>query len=157
MTRARNARTLTPAHLKASINSESQFSFLRDMVAAVPDIQTSLDDEPLVAYEATSSVPTGQGKPAATRLRPVRAVPSARSGGRGRTRKSGRETERSASTCDEDDGDELDDGEEEDGDGDEDSSCDIPAETRESDAPPVPLLPLVTTAAHVIDDDYDAV
>lgn len=162
MTRARSARTLTPAHLKASINSESQFSFLRDMVSAIPDIQTSLDDEPLVAYDPTSSssVQTGQSnaKPVA-RLRSVRAAAAARSG-RGRPRKSGRETGRSASTCEEEDeGDDMDEGEEEDGD--EDSSCDnsIPsaADSRQSFPAPVPQLPLVTTAAHVIDDDYDAV
>lgn len=150
MTRARNARTLTPAHLKASINAESQFGFLRDMVASVPDIQTSLDDEPLVACEAASSANIGIMK-SSTRLRPARSAGPGR-GSRGRTRKSIREIERSASTCDEDDG------EDEDGDGDEDSSCDIPAdERRDSDAAPVPPLPLVTAAAHVIDDDYDAV
>ena len=45
VTKARNARTLTPAHLKASINSESQFSFLREIVASIPDINTNASDD----------------------------------------------------------------------------------------------------------------
>lgn len=45
ITISRNARTLTPLHLKACISSNSQFSFLKDFVATIPDIPTSMDDE----------------------------------------------------------------------------------------------------------------
>ena len=37
VTKGKNARTLTPAHLKATISSESQFAFLRD----IPNICSS--------------------------------------------------------------------------------------------------------------------
>jgi len=43
VTKSRNARTLTPQHLKACILSEPQFAFLKDVVANVPDVQK---DEP---------------------------------------------------------------------------------------------------------------
>lgn len=167
MTRARNARTLTPAHLKASINSESQFSFLRDMVSAVPDFQTALDDEPLLSSDPTSSssVQTAFSTTRSTsRSRSVRSATVRR----GRPRKSTpRGTERSISVCD--DEDEADDLEEDEDDGDEDegSSCDnssLPSATEPTtgDSPfPAPLsqsLPLVTPASLLpIDDDYDAV
>lgn len=45
ITISRNARTLTPPHLKACISSNSQFSFLKDFVATIPDIPTSIEDE----------------------------------------------------------------------------------------------------------------
>lgn len=45
ITKSRNARTLTPSHLKACITSNSQFSFLREFVATLPDIQSVGDDE----------------------------------------------------------------------------------------------------------------
>ena len=51
-TKARNAHTLTPAHLKATINSEGQFSFLREIVSSIPDINTNAsDDDPSSAPE----------------------------------------------------------------------------------------------------------
>ena len=159
MTRARNARTLTPAHLKASINAESQFSFLRDMVAAIPDFQTSLDEEPLVSCDSAST----PSAPVQTRsrLRPPRLscqVPRG-SAGRGRSRRSARDAERIVADED-DEAEEME--EEEDEDLDESSSCDnyLPptrgALLPPSTASPVAPLPLASTAAAVIDDDYDA-
>lgn len=47
ITIARNAKTLSPTHLKQCINSESRFDFLKDLVKNIPDI--AVDD-------ATSSV-----------------------------------------------------------------------------------------------------
>ncbi|KAK2568946.1 Dr1-associated corepressor [Acropora cervicornis] len=37
-TRSRNAKTMTPSHLKSCITSENQFDFLKDLVANVPDL-----------------------------------------------------------------------------------------------------------------------
>lgn len=169
VTRARNARTLTPAHLKASINAESQFSFLRDMVAAVPDFQNALEDEALLPCEPTSSSSVQTAFPTTRLLSRPRSVRTA-TVRRGRPRKSAvRETERSVSTCEEDDeADDLDE-DEEDGDEDEGSSCDNSSMPSAAGATtttttklsfPAPLVhvpPLLTTAPHVIDDDYDAV
>lgn len=39
VTHARNAKTLTPSHLKQCIMSEQRFDFLKDVVQAVPDVQ----------------------------------------------------------------------------------------------------------------------
>ncbi|XP_053212072.1 myotubularin-related protein DDB_G0290005-like [Panonychus citri] len=44
ITKSRNARTLTPSHLKACITSNSQFSFLREFVSTIPDIQSVGED-----------------------------------------------------------------------------------------------------------------
>ncbi|KAM8793756.1 dr1-associated corepressor [Eudromia elegans] len=38
VTQARNAKTMTTAHLKQCIELEQQFDFLKDLVAAVPDM-----------------------------------------------------------------------------------------------------------------------
>ncbi|RWS07532.1 dr1-associated corepressor-like protein [Dinothrombium tinctorium] len=45
ITISRNARTLTPTHLKASILGNDQFAFLKDVVSSIPDIQQSGDEE----------------------------------------------------------------------------------------------------------------
>lgn len=39
VTQSRNAKTMTTAHLKQCIELEQQFDFLKDLVAAVPDMQ----------------------------------------------------------------------------------------------------------------------
>ncbi|XP_028834172.1 dr1-associated corepressor [Denticeps clupeoides] len=39
VTQSRNAKTMTTSHLKQCIELEQQFDFLKDLVAAVPDIQ----------------------------------------------------------------------------------------------------------------------
>lgn len=38
ITNSRNAKTLSPSHLKQCIMSESRFDFLKDLVKMVPDI-----------------------------------------------------------------------------------------------------------------------
>ena len=38
ITNSRNAKTLSPSHLKQCIMSESRFDFLKDLVKTVPDI-----------------------------------------------------------------------------------------------------------------------
>lgn len=38
ITNSRNAKTLSPSHLKQCIMSESRFDFLKDLVKLVPDI-----------------------------------------------------------------------------------------------------------------------
>ena len=43
VTTKRGARTLTPSHLKFCIESESRFDFLRELVAAVPDLQSEAE------------------------------------------------------------------------------------------------------------------
>lgn len=40
ITSSRNAKTLSPSHLKQCIMSESRFDFLKDLVKTVPDITT---------------------------------------------------------------------------------------------------------------------
>ncbi|XP_058053857.1 dr1-associated corepressor [Anopheles bellator] len=41
ITNARNAKTLSPSHMKQCITSESRFDFLRDLVKNIPDIGTN--------------------------------------------------------------------------------------------------------------------
>lgn len=38
ITNVRNAKTLSPSHLKQCIHSESRFDFLKDLVKNIPDI-----------------------------------------------------------------------------------------------------------------------
>lgn len=56
ITLSRNAKTLSPTHLKQCIMSESRFDFLKDLVKNVPDIESGLsnDHEPQ-QHQATSS------------------------------------------------------------------------------------------------------
>ncbi|KAL2079091.1 hypothetical protein ACEWY4_024835 [Coilia grayii] len=44
VTQARNAKTMTTSHLKQCIELEQQFDFLKDLVAAVPDMQGEGED-----------------------------------------------------------------------------------------------------------------
>uniref|UniRef100_A0A069DP23 Dr1-associated corepressor n=1 Tax=Panstrongylus megistus TaxID=65343 RepID=A0A069DP23_9HEMI len=44
ITMMKNARTLSPHHMKQCILSESRFDFLRDLVKSVPEVATSDDD-----------------------------------------------------------------------------------------------------------------
>ncbi|KAG9346669.1 hypothetical protein AGOR_G00073130 [Albula goreensis] len=44
VTQSRNAKTMTTSHLKQCIELEQQFDFLKDLVAAVPDIQGESED-----------------------------------------------------------------------------------------------------------------
>ncbi|KAL0274228.1 UNVERIFIED_CONTAM: hypothetical protein PYX00_006699 [Menopon gallinae] len=45
ITSAKNAKTLTPSHMKQCILSESRFDFLKDLVKGIPDV-SNMDDEP---------------------------------------------------------------------------------------------------------------
>ncbi|KAF5304623.1 hypothetical protein FQR65_LT07905 [Abscondita terminalis] len=45
ITQARNAKTLTPSHMKQCILSESRFDFLKDLVKNVPDPSAQEDNE----------------------------------------------------------------------------------------------------------------
>uniref|UniRef100_A0A8C9FTP2 Dr1-associated corepressor n=1 Tax=Pavo cristatus TaxID=9049 RepID=A0A8C9FTP2_PAVCR len=44
VTQSRNAKTMTTSHLKQCIELEQQFDFLKDLVAAVPDMQGEGDE-----------------------------------------------------------------------------------------------------------------
>lgn len=44
ITQSRNAKTMTTSHLKQCIELEQQFDFLKDLVAAVPDMQGENED-----------------------------------------------------------------------------------------------------------------
>ncbi|XP_062305704.1 dr1-associated corepressor isoform X2 [Osmerus eperlanus] len=44
VTQSRNAKTMTTSHLKQCIELEQQFDFLKDLVAAVPDMQGEGED-----------------------------------------------------------------------------------------------------------------
>lgn len=45
ITESRNAKTLTPSHLKQCIQSESRFDFLKDLVRNIPDASVQEDNE----------------------------------------------------------------------------------------------------------------
>ncbi|KAJ8936858.1 hypothetical protein NQ318_012821 [Aromia moschata] len=45
ITQARNAKTLTPSHMKQCILSESRFDFLKDLVKNIPDASVQEDNE----------------------------------------------------------------------------------------------------------------
>uniref|UniRef100_A0A3B3S222 Dr1-associated corepressor n=1 Tax=Paramormyrops kingsleyae TaxID=1676925 RepID=A0A3B3S222_9TELE len=44
VTQSRNAKTMTMSHLKQCIELEQQFDFLKDLVAAMPDVQGDMED-----------------------------------------------------------------------------------------------------------------
>nr|CAG4650595.1 EOG090X0H1B [Sida crystallina] len=50
ITSARNAKTLSPAHLKQCILAENRFDFLKDLVLSIPDVQGDGED-------GTTSIP----------------------------------------------------------------------------------------------------
>jgi len=58
VTQGRNAKTLTPSHLKQCIMAESRFDFLKDLVSAVPDVQ---GEEDLAETPTPRSVTSNQG------------------------------------------------------------------------------------------------
>nr|SVE77335.1 EOG090X0H1B [Daphnia lumholtzi]SVE77955.1 EOG090X0H1B [Daphnia lumholtzi]SVE78584.1 EOG090X0H1B [Daphnia lumholtzi] len=57
ITSARNAKTLSPAHLKQCILAESRFDFLKDLVLTIPDVQTEGEDNGITSVPST---PTAQ-------------------------------------------------------------------------------------------------
>ncbi|XP_056641294.1 dr1-associated corepressor homolog [Diorhabda sublineata] len=54
ITQARNAKTLTPSHMKQCILSESRFDFLKDLVKNVPDASVQEDNENNALFEEGS-------------------------------------------------------------------------------------------------------
>ncbi|XP_076640914.1 uncharacterized protein LOC143365154 isoform X1 [Halictus rubicundus] len=65
ITNAKNAKTLSPSHMKQCILSESRFDFLKDLVKSLPDI-SGPDDEvptppltpaPIISNTSNTSVP----------------------------------------------------------------------------------------------------
>ena len=152
MTRARNARTLTPAHLKAGILADSKFQFLQALVVDVPDLRhddeqaTPIDDDVPGDLPPAASVHSKLPSRGSARLRSART----RGGGGSRSRPNRRLPLRE----DEEEVDELDE-EEEDADDDDVSSNDnFPAAGAVASADSTLACAPI---AQVIDDDYDAV
>ncbi|KAL3275975.1 hypothetical protein HHI36_020706 [Cryptolaemus montrouzieri] len=53
ITQARNAKTLTPSHMKQCILSENRFDFLKDLVKNIPDASAQEDNENNLLFDAT--------------------------------------------------------------------------------------------------------
>ncbi|KAK9881575.1 hypothetical protein WA026_016449 [Henosepilachna vigintioctopunctata] len=53
ITQARNAKTLTPSHMKQCILSENRFDFLKDLVKNIPDASTQEDNENNLLFDAS--------------------------------------------------------------------------------------------------------
>ncbi|XP_066574909.1 dr1-associated corepressor [Amia ocellicauda] len=64
VTQSRNAKTMTTSHLKQCIELEQQFDFLKDLVAAVPDMQGDSEDN---HAEGGEKVPRRGRKPGSGR------------------------------------------------------------------------------------------
>ncbi|XP_033927698.1 LOW QUALITY PROTEIN: dr1-associated corepressor [Melopsittacus undulatus] len=92
VTQSRNAKTMTTSHLKQCIELEQQFDFLKDLVAAVPDMQGDGDE------------PHGDGERGPRRgRRPGAARKNGGPGGKGKDPKqSGTDTEQEEDTEDSD-------------------------------------------------------
>ncbi|KAG5869678.1 hypothetical protein JTB14_035603 [Gonioctena quinquepunctata] len=58
ITQARNAKTLTPSHMKQCILSESRFDFLKDLVKSIPDASVQEDNENNAIFEESSETKT---------------------------------------------------------------------------------------------------
>ncbi|EFX72335.1 hypothetical protein DAPPUDRAFT_216125 [Daphnia pulex] len=56
ITSARNAKTLSPAHLKQCILAESRFDFLKDLVLTIPDVQAEGEDGGVTSVPSTPTV-----------------------------------------------------------------------------------------------------
>ncbi|KAL7855673.1 hypothetical protein AOLI_G00192770 [Acnodon oligacanthus] len=64
VTQSRNAKTMTTSHLKQCIELEQQFDFLKDLVAAVPDMQGEGDEN---HAEGAEKIPRRGRKPGSGR------------------------------------------------------------------------------------------
>ncbi|XP_051990626.1 dr1-associated corepressor-like [Xyrauchen texanus] len=64
VTQSRNAKTMTTSHLKQCIELEQQFDFLKDLVAAVPDMQGDGEEN---HTEASEKIPRRGRKPGSGR------------------------------------------------------------------------------------------
>ncbi|CAG9789984.1 unnamed protein product [Diatraea saccharalis] len=65
VTMARNARTLSPSHVKQCILAESRFDFLRDLVKNIPDVSAAEEKETMSAENSpnTSRFPEAPAPP----------------------------------------------------------------------------------------------
>lgn len=61
ITNSRNAKTLSPSHLKQCIVSESRFDFLKDLVKMVPDISME-EGTPSASIEENSGAPSASSE-----------------------------------------------------------------------------------------------
>lgn len=59
ITLSRNAKTLTPSHMKQCILSENRFDFLKDLVKDIPDASIQEDNENNAMFE--ESLDQGEG------------------------------------------------------------------------------------------------
>ncbi|XP_046752083.1 uncharacterized protein LOC124414936 [Diprion similis] len=64
ITSAKNAKTLSPSHMKQCILSESRFDFLKDLVKGLPDVTSPDDDVPTPPATPAPQLPHGQINPA---------------------------------------------------------------------------------------------
>lgn len=55
ITLSRNAKTLTPSHMKQCILSESRFDFLKDLVQNIPDASVQEDNENNAIFEESAT------------------------------------------------------------------------------------------------------
>ncbi|KAI1295514.1 Dr1-associated corepressor [Halotydeus destructor] len=162
VTRSRNARTLTPAHLKASILNEENFSFLKEVVQAVPDMQPAGEDDQIEGHN------TGSKSTLPKTNRRSRSITSPRK--RGRPSKPAGNSRSAENAQEDDDEDDVDEEEDDTADDDEDgnnSSCDNsnPSCSNVNSELPLPLVKTQTPFQVTItnpnnlqqmDDDYDA-
>ncbi|KYN06226.1 Dr1-associated corepressor [Cyphomyrmex costatus] len=57
ITSAKNAKTLSPSHMKQCILSESRFDFLKDLVKSLPDVSGPDDEVPMSPETSQSNAP----------------------------------------------------------------------------------------------------
>jgi len=166
ITRSRNARTLTPSHLKYGISSNSQFSFLKEIVSTVPDIQPTGDDEHTSdGNPSISNLGSSKANNKPIRLTNCNPQSSASARGRGRPRKGLCSQSKSHADDEEEDNDEEeyetadeeDEEEEEEG-----SSCDNSSLTLSKTKNNTPSITNqlnsfgFSLSQQTEDDDYDA-
>jgi len=97
ITSARNAKTLSPAHLKQCILAESRFDFLKDLVLSIPDVQGDGED----GGSSVPATPVSHNPPVFRSQSVNSEEPSSSRGGRrprGRPRKNPLVVQRSWST-----------------------------------------------------------
>ncbi|XP_043828743.1 dr1-associated corepressor [Dromiciops gliroides] len=148
VTQSRNAKTMTTSHLKQCIELEQRFDFLKDLVAAVPDMQGDGEDNHLDGEKGTRR---GR-KPGSSRK-------NGGAGGKGKDKKqSGTDSEQE------------DDSEDTETDGEEEMPQAPPQSSRPTtqlQSPPAPFLPFPSslplppappgpTAAEEEEEDYDS-
>ena len=163
ITRSRNARTLTPSHLKCCIASNSQFFFLKEIVSTIPDIQPTGEEEQSEVASNISSLGSSKSTNKPIRLTNCNPQSSATTKGRGRPRKGLNSPSKNQVDDEEDDNDEdeyetLDEEEEEEGNFCDNSSLSLPKKTQNNTPSMTNQLNSFGFALsqQTEDDDYDA-